>query len=166
MNLLPWREREKIYQKKMVNKLFLSSVTATICCFVMLHWMLEKHHDRLMSQVQHVQHELNTYLMHSSDDEKMTALSTRFESLIHHQKTMKNLLLALGESMNTPVCFTDIARYENRISFSGKARSLEDLTAYLLSWKAAYLFSEIKINQLKQDNQFVQFRFQAEENAA
>ncbi|MBV9575788.1 MAG: hypothetical protein JO149_04115 [Gammaproteobacteria bacterium] len=162
MNLLPWREREKTYQTKVIKQFFLLTGTTIFFFLWLMHWIIAKNHERLLNEVAQLQEELTYYS--PSHPEKTAVMTTLSSALIHHQKVSKDFLLALGKKAANPICFTEISHHENHVTFIGKARSLMDLTDYLLNWQPAYLFSEIKIHQLQQAAEGVQFSFLAEES--
>lgn len=167
INLLPWREAVFAYEQRMLRIILLAVLIASVALVGVLTFYVMKQESRLNLQVNALKQALYTL----SDQKKSRQIQT-VNSASHYQESalyhtgMKTqaLLRAVISSPAQGLCLTQISRKQGFITFVGRARSAVDLSDFLQHWNAAYLFSAIIIEQLKQqtDNSFI-FRFRGQE---
>jgi hypothetical protein len=87
------------------------------------------------------------------------------KKLFNHKKFTKKLFVGLGRWNPSHVCFVEITRRLNTLYFLGNARSIADLTAFLISEKSMNLFKTVQIKQIEQHKEVVQFIFEGMEGA-
>lgn len=158
INLLPWREGARLYHNKVIKKMLLAAIFLALSMLSGVHWVLSCKEKQIDDHVMRLRSELKRYEL----QKKAEVRPTFIKELRHVQSLTNKVFLELGKVQSTGVCFTKISRLKNTIAFSGQASSAAELTDYLSNWNAAYLFSEIKIVQLEQqENQPIKFLFHA-----
>lgn len=167
INLLPWRAYARRYQQQVLRKLLLSVFLLTLLLIVCLHWITAERTQALQLRVTTLEQASQPLLLaqkqwKASSDSGNEAV---MKALLNYRYATKKLFAELGRIKADTLCFTQIVRARGRISFAGQAHSAAELTAFLTGWRAAYLFSEIRVEQLEQqENHLIRFRFQAMEN--
>lgn len=159
VNLLPWREYQKMYEKKVLHACLIGALVVSALILLPTHFWLQielQHHDkktaRLKEQVQlHFGAEL-TKLAPNYMSASALAYDHATQVLLHDIASHHDVAQA---------CFTTISRTANHIQFTGNTRSAADLALFLKSWAGAKAFSEIMIDELKQtaDESALQFTF-------
>lgn len=162
INLLPWREKARLYQHKKNKKIVAGVLGAMLFGTVILHVLAARYVNFLQQQNAAIEQELEqvTHLA----EEKMRGVQgeNTQQHWLYYRDATRNLMRELGEKFATDVCFTEISRSKNRLFFSGHASSAANFTDFLAHWSAATLFSTIKIAYIKQvENRSVTFSFQA-----
>ncbi len=163
LNLLPWRTYDVLHRKKTIRRTWLGSIFFTFFLIVLIHVVLSKKVAFLSSQIDFLKNELMNASNVQVDQEKTKSNKMLNPAGGYDQATIQKLFVSLAQSRVDPVCFLDITRNERHVTFIGKARSLSDLTTYLLHWKAAGLFDSVQLKEIKQEKQFVHFNIQAME---
>lgn len=166
INLLPWREYTKSYQLKQIKIIFLSAVVLTSMMIIAGLVVVLKWQDISNIRIAMLTKEFNHYQESRLTRTKVQgpALTVLASQSISQDFSIGRLFTALGTKPHAEVCFTEIIRDNNTILFTGKTRSAADLTEYLRYWSAAYLFTEIRIKRLdQQQDGLTRFSFQAQE---
>lgn len=158
LNLFSWRNFLQIYQQRVVIKSLLTSILMTSLIIIFLHFFIIERVNKMNSHIQILQEEINlktSKLSQPEEDEikKMLAYG------IYTQQFFTLL------SIHTPdFCFTEVVRNKNRMTFIGQARSSLQLSDFLRNFRAAHLFTEIKVDAIDQIDNNVHFQFHAFEN--
>lgn len=165
-NLLPWRQHKMLQQMRRANSIMLILIILTVILLSISHLLLAHREKVLHLQVSRLKQKI--------EKASLLELMQKQTSVSQHQPTKKNLFedaitrklfLAVSRPASNNVCFTQMTKVKNGISFAGNARSIIDLTTYLRYWQAAYLFSEIRIEKIYQDkNHLIKFHLFALEN--
>ncbi|RDI48641.1 PilN domain-containing protein [Aquicella lusitana] len=167
INLLPWREKARIYRAVTIRKMLVASVGFALLVVFMLHLAASRLETNKRNQLIQLESALARYpaMQDNIKHKKSMAAVQERETNDPRQQIARQLLMELGRQTGTSVCFSEIVRANQNITFSGYARTASDLTQFLKNWHAAYLFSEIKIEQLEYDSAFhsIRFRFQAKQ---
>lgn len=156
INLLPWRDYELEYQKRNLFKISFMIIGLAALMGFSIHMVISRQEIAMQNRVALINQKLNDYREQNQIADKPVSLiqNRPYGKIFFESKTMYQAM----------VCFTDIEKMNKTISFAGKARSLTGLTEFLLQWEAAYLFSEIQIKLIEQqENGLVKFGFQAKE---
>jgi Tfp pilus assembly protein PilN len=170
INLLPWRESKRIYQARIMKTILIITLFATVASIAGLHEVIVQWNNSLDSQIARLKEEMKIYIRPKESSQKKIKTEQKgaiisgstLKNLLNFRLATKNLIVELGKWPAQDVCLTTISRDKNVITFSGKAHSAAELTAFLKTWKAAYLFSDITLDDLAQkENNTIQFRFQA-----
>jgi hypothetical protein len=157
INLLPWRDYKRAYQNKVMKKILLATLLFTMIILTILHQILSSRETALQIRIDVILNQIQQWREQSiRQNQKQSS-----QPLPKPPSDITTLFDELKKMNENEVCFTDISRKKNMTMFTGKAHSAADLTDYLQNWRAAYLFSHIKINQLKQKNNTAEFRFEA-----
>jgi Tfp pilus assembly protein PilN len=167
INLLPWRPLERAYQAKQLKKIiclaFISPLLAALCAV----WLFSLYEQRLASRVHLLKDEIH-WQENANNTSKQTNLAISpdmLASLISYAENTNALLSVLHHTSSETVCFREIKRTNQAILITGEADSSDDLAFFLKQWKAVDLFSEIKVDHLKQkSDHVVQFRLSATTN--
>lgn len=163
-NLLPWREMRFVYQQKSRNTIFALSVVLALSMIVGLHcWftnemhLMHKHVLALREEVLRLTNKQQKQVKQSAAE----LLSPQLQQLVVNHRSALTVLNELSRRLDASVCFTDMVREKEKVVFVGVAHSAAEFTEFLRYWRGAYLFSEIKIEQLQQSltNSLMQFRF-------
>lgn len=167
INLLPWRIYQKSYEDKAIKTILLLSIMITVVGWVVAHELLSRRLHFWVMRVDHIKQELKTF---SDIDQKIEkenqgrVLSAKAEKKGISLLDLKHLFFSLGQKKTADLCLAELSHEKNHFIFSGETPTAFELTQFLMHWKAADLFSEIKIKSLKQrpDQDGLQFQFQAE----
>jgi Tfp pilus assembly protein PilN len=163
INLFPWRQRQQIYQQRMLKKIigvaFLLTTVANIILYgALLH---KENHARL--RLAAIKRELKRYAALQA----RIAVKTNFaapismtKELIEEQETIKTFFARMGEAYAAEVCFTSLAREQNKMTFVGRARSPSDMSQFFQEWQNTRLFPEMQIEKLEQRHDALKFRWQ------
>lgn len=152
INLLPWRIYKQTYQNKIIKRMLLLTFFCSVLGLGIVHYLLSARETARMTRINMLQNEQRLMLV-----QKLPA-----PPLLTPQRELTTLFNELSKMNANEVCFTRIMRNNNTTIFIGKAHSAADLTDYLKNWRAAILFSQIKIIRLEQKNPTVMnFRFEA-----
>lgn len=164
INLLPWRRFEREYQNRLLKKIFISTISIALFILIIVHALISHQEKLWQANVAATNKKLSLYReINAQNTSNITAFSevNTPKQYDKHDFAIR-LFSELSKRNAGKVCFTDIERMDKTLLFSGKARSILELTEFLRGWNAAYLFNEIKINSIEtQENGFVHFRFQA-----
>ena len=166
INLLPWPEYIRVYQAARIKKLLLGAAVAAFSMVLCMHFYMSRQLHAKQNEIAKLEEEIDKFSnvepFFSPKNADLNAGKDRESREINHKKTQK-LFTELGKMIIGKVCFTEIVREKNTIIFSGRAETAADFTLFLTHWKAASLFSEIKIEQLQYQpaHQQMHFRFQA-----
>lgn len=164
-NLLPWRQYQKAQQQKrltiiMGSVILFSVTTIMIAYLVMSAWERQRaYHITALTSEWHRYQESNALRR------KKFLSQTKPVNQVNHDITMDKLFSGLAKQSPENVCFTEMVRDKNTIIFTGVTDSAADLTTYLRQWSLAYLFTDITLKLLEQqDNGSLRFIFLAREN--
>jgi Tfp pilus assembly protein PilN len=166
LNLFPWREHMHAYQQKRIIKMLLCSLFLTGFFLAFIHFYILRQENKLNIHLLKLHEGINFNLTKGYTQEKN--LNAHQEDIIkklidYHIHTQK--LFASLTTYTADFCFTEMQRNKNTMTFMGKARSVRNLTDFLRNFRAASSFSEIKIDDInQQENDDVYFRFHAFEN--
>jgi len=169
INLLPWRTYKQIYEEKIIKKMLLSVMCFSTLIAAMAHFFLSQQVHGVSLRIVHLQEEMRQMRLLKKqirkDQHQMNSLNM-MRRLQEYRLATSQLFGELGKNNAADVCFTSIVRNKNSLLFSGNVSSALALTAFLKTWSALFLFSEIKLDYLKQqpENRFMEFRFRAIEN--
>lgn len=164
INLMPWRELELAYQKKIIKIGCFVSIMLMLVLIGLPHLIMSYRVGVLQERVDELKASLTELeAVKKNQDEKKEV-----EGEGEGQKTSVSLgeVFALFVSLNkyedNGVCFLSMARRKKAVIFSGLTYSVSDLSSFLSHWKAANHFSQIKIEQLQpKGNHRIQFRMRA-----
>ena len=149
INLLPWREQELNYQKKMLRRMLIFSALLGISINIVIHIILAKQEEVLRERV-NINNEALTTKQIPAD------ISTDHPSL--NMTFIGKMFSSFEQKPKTLTCFTEIKQLEQTFLFKGIAESMQDLMQYFLHWKAADIFTDIHIKQiLQQEDGRLQF---------
>lgn len=170
VNLLPWRQQKKAEEAASLRAILFKTVLYACLSVASVNGWLGHRVDVLAREVEvldQTMQNLTTRHRFSPDAPSSDSMLTFQTNLKAYQATTMQLFSILGQPQHHSVCFSKIVREKNRLYFSGMVSSAEDLTHFLKHWPVTNLFSEIKINELKQQvDHRLSFRFQALENNA
>lgn len=161
INFLPWREKRDQYQKKKMRFLLFYSGVLSMLVWMSAHYFFAEKIAALTSGIAKLNRQMD-----SLSEKKITEPNQALiDKLISSQLESEKLIAALANTENPAVCFTEISRDENRVSFIGNARSIVDLTEFIKHWRGAELFSHLRfLDFKKQANQSMHFHFYGFEN--
>lgn len=166
INLLPWRKHRRIYEDKIEKKVILLSIVITFLILSGAHFFvwgqvsdMQTHIEQLEEEAHKFSHEQK--FMQDIDHHSIPV--DLVKNIFAYRSETKNLFTELGKAHEYSVCFNEIGREKNRITFSGNTRSASDLTEFLKNWSAGSLFTEIKIEHLQQrpGHGLMEFRLEA-----
>lgn len=161
INLLPWRESARMYEKKILKQYLMIAIFAAIFSMIFLRFTLSLREKVLQKNMVELKREVDEMMNLQGKMPQKDSKRKLKKWLSYHDDTQK-LLIEIGKKSAADVCFKEIMRNKNTLFFTGRARSAADFTRFLQHWNAAYLFSEIKIKQIQQHaDGFVQFDFEA-----
>lgn len=165
INLLPWREHELEYQKLILYRMFLLVIVLTASIIFAAHIIISQQEAAVRIRIALINQKLNYYHKQSEQVIQPVKLPDVQRQQPLSQKMLSGKLFAESDRMNQAmVCFTDIERMSKTFSFTGKARSMGDLTEFLRQWNTASLFNEMQVKLIEQEkNGLVKFGFQAKE---
>jgi|GEM_PF-6041051 Tfp pilus assembly protein PilN len=165
INLLPWRQYEKAYQTRRIKLIFLLVILLSVTNIVAGYLLVSRQVRQSGLRVAALTDEINRYQMHSRLLRvAVPPVDGSIGNRYGQEFTAARLFAGLGRDQTQDVCFTEIKRNKGTILFVGKTRSAADLTDYLRRWNVGYLFSEITLKLLEQENGLMRFIFQAQEN--
>lgn len=166
-NLLPWRQYEQKYYKRVSKIIFLLSGLLALMIIVIVHAGLSKKMTRIKNRTTLLTEEINRYHEQVKRDNHIHEYtSDTIKKIFKHREINKKLLAALGNMHREEVCFMEISRIKNTLSFNGQASSVADLTQFLTHWNEVSFFEQIRIQQIEQiKDGLVRFAFQAEEGS-
>lgn len=157
INLLPWRDYTQAHQKKIMKKILLATLLVTLIFLVSLHQVLSSRENALEARMHILQQQMQELQAQSIKQQQKTP-----QALPKRLFAITPLLDELIKMNADDVCFTDIIHHNKNTTFIGKTQTAAALTDYLKKWRAAFLFSHVKINQLeKKNNTIFDFRFEA-----
>jgi Tfp pilus assembly protein PilN len=165
VNLLPWRDQQKLYEKKIVKNLLFAAVFFSLFLNFLIHCFMTARIETLNSHVTLLQEEvlkLETLQRQVEETRKHHDLSQQWlQQLTQYQAETTHLFTGLINRPIKNICFTALSRAANTITFLGYARSAIDLKEWLSSWGPAQNFFAIKIENLHEQkaNQIIHFRF-------
>lgn len=170
MNLLPWREYERVYQRKLLKRILFITCLLALASLLAIHVCLSREEHRARIRLAVIEDELNKFrrdFFPVPHVIKSGGAAVTIPGLLLDQRGFNRLFFSgLGEMEPAGICFMKIQRVNNVTRFQGQADSSADLTAFLLHWRMSGLFSEIHINSLEQErNGRMRFIFQAEKPA-
>lgn len=169
INLLPWRDYLKTYQRKKIIQILLMTLLLIFLLFYCVRSIIDFEFERLLlmklslkqkfaqqtSNLNYKNHKHQPILTHSM-------IEAARASLVNTE----NLMNYLGHHPISGVCFKQIARVETTLMFVGYANSVADLTEYLLALRKTQLFLTLKMDVMKQQgNGVISFKFLANERS-
>lgn len=168
INLYPWREPLRLYQKRVLKRMLVGFfILSLMICGIVYGLLLRKEYLARL-EIDRIQQELEHYAalqarLDSAANHGMAINALR--ALLDEQAQTAMFFATLGSAFDSDVCFKSISRTKNKMVLSGYTRSAADLSAFLHDWQAAALFSEIKIEEMEQQEGNMRFSLQAVENA-
>ncbi len=152
INLLPWRDNLRHYQLTVLRRSFLVAIFLGIGLCALIHIFLAYEINKLTLQnallKQHWQQltarKMNLQFVAHRDFVLNQLFDNSKQYFLNNQQFFSEL-----ENIAPEICLTRIERHNNLIDFFGKARSIADLSNFLLHWPKRYLFSQIKIIEIK-----------------
>lgn len=166
INLLPWRESQRVYQSKIVKKMLIITLFLNTILLFGSHFILAELKHKVQAHLANLEAELKVATAWRNS---MRAFQTAApvnqanDKLLRYRASIWQLFRFLEKNRSADICFTEIKRIKNKLVFTGKTRSVTALMMYLNDWHAVTLFSSIKIASLEQQSNTLQFRFFAEE---
>lgn len=156
VNLLPWRAQKKIYEAKIVTRMLSTAAILAISILLVVHYLLGNRLSVLAVDI----------VALTSEHKKLQQTKVLSQPLgqdRNEYSSVAKLLHELAGQNNPEICFSEMSRTKSKVLFIGRARSYVDFTEFIKNWRAANLFSDIKIINLQKKQSFLQFRFQAQE---
>lgn len=142
INLLPWRDEEIKYQKKIVKKMLVLAALLGMAINILCHFILSQQENTLQKRI-----------IASNEMLKKTGKINLLETDDQLPSPGK-IFFVLGKKQQAMTCLTEIKSEYQLFFFKGKARSMQDL----MDWKAATILSDMKFKQIKQqENGIVEF---------
>jgi Tfp pilus assembly protein PilN len=159
INLIPWRDARRIYQTRELKKILCAGIMLLLISVIVVHVLLVKGITGTNHRINGLKNEMQQF------HPPLITYIKRPQHKFKQRYNVSTLFAELGKLDETgKICFTEIARRDHVVSFKGRMRSTIELTDYLNQWKAGYLFSEIKIKLIEQqENGLFQFIFDATE---
>lgn len=155
INLLPWREKTARYQRKITQAILIMPALAALCLYLLIHHVFNNRIADLQISIVHLKQQIAEAELYAR------TLKTSDEKPIFFDESAKRILLALSQKP-LDICFTDIKKLQNGVSFHGEAYPASAFAQFLLHEKMASLFSDIKIEQLATKQNGIQFAFRGE----
>lgn len=168
INLLPWREYKRVYQEKATKKMFFMAMAVSVLIIMFMHHVLANNVRDLHMRIKQLKldiQRLTVVQKQLQEDESHQDIAQFIKKLIGYRAVSNQLFIELSHLEPAEVCFTEISRAKNKIIFTGYTHSAFDLTMFLKQWPALSLFTEVKLDYLKQQSaeRLMAFRFQAVE---
>lgn len=164
INLLPWRQQARLYQRKMTKIFIFVSVVLPMLILTGIHFILAQWVVDAGFRVSHLAAEITAIkqAMLPQQDDLFTAT---IRKMFADRDTSVQLFTELDSVKMNEVCFTEITRKNQVVTFSGYARSINELTEFLKNWPIASLFSQIRLMDLhyQSGDRRTDFRFYGEE---
>lgn len=158
INLLPWREFKKAYEKKITRLYILSGLLIGLLVTMPAHFFLGYQIKLSTNKTYQLQEKLQRYFQ-SHPAPILAHYIT--QSILDYGNTTQKFFLELSHSYQEQACFTEIVRHDNVIQMTGLTPSPIDLTEFLKNWHLGKLFSQIKIDSLQPSSMDLwQFRLQ------
>lgn len=167
INLVAWRAAVYVKQKRIIKNMIIFAITFSLTLSVVTHFALARLVSHLSARVNELKHEVRqqAQLRNPSTSGRYSPTQEETRKWYEYREATKTLFSELRKNNAKHVSFTAINRCKNKITFVGEANSAADLTEFLKAWPVAHLFSEIRIEELnQQDNHYIKFRFFALEN--
>ena len=149
INLLPWREKQARYEKRVLMYVVSGSMACALLMLVCADRYLSVQQQAIMEHIENLKKELIWR-----------------EGLSHHvlqqnvatpQENPFDFFRRLNETGAREVCFEQIKKSKSGIELIGFARSSEQLTAFLQTSSLTAYFSELKVNRLQQQSGQLKF---------
>ena len=161
---MPWRDYQRLYEQKIFKKILFSTLFLVIGIVLSGHFFLARYTKHLEIYIEKLNWEIKNLSLTGkmANQSRSPAFSEgKIKEWIEGQEIMRKLFYSLGTIKQADVCFTKITRHQSNIFFSGTTDSPDHLTIFLLHAPFASLFSEITIDEVKKENDHIQFRFHA-----
>jgi Tfp pilus assembly protein PilN len=161
INLLPWRDYQRAFEERRLQGILLLTLLLSLGG----GWVWNSYVQRAQVATQR-QIELLKQKLHEQVGPQRLQRALSASAMQWQQKgeAAKKLFTWLNSQTLQPICFTEIRRDQNIITFLGRARAASDLTDFFNEWDAAGLFAEIKIDHIRQQpNNILTFRFHGRE---
>ena len=153
INLLPWREEELKYQKKILKRIFIFAALLAITINIIGHIILSQQENAIQKRITD-----NNEILKNVNKMNATDVLSHADNALPDITFIGKIFSELGKIQQPMTCFTEIKNADQTFFFRGKAQSMQDLSNYLSHWKAATFFADIKIKQIKQqENGMVRF---------
>lgn len=154
-NLLPWRAwaiaRRRLYYA-------CAAVGGTTILVAVLLTLIIEMHQQEKNLVQK-QRQLHEAILAVSL--KKSAVSTRQSApAVHTPPGLYNILLSLASAFSDEVCFTSIHLAERGMLFHGEAPNEVALSHFLTVWPVSSVFSELRLQNLNQQQDSVSSVFE------
>ncbi len=149
INLLPWREQQTRYEKRVLMYVILGAAACALFILLCCDRYLSYQKDASVERVEHLKKELSW--------RQGLANYLQQPAKLLPQNNVFDFFQRLNESDSREVCFEQIKKNKSGIELRGLASSSEQLTAFLQSSPLAAYFAELKINQLQQVNGQLKF---------
>lgn len=158
INLLPWREEERRYQRKQIGMILLLALVVSIVPMLGIYINLLGQEKEWSARVASLRGQAERYPVTLRTSLSKKTITMPF--LQQHNKN-KKLFDSLASTKADKLCFNKMVRIKQKIFFSGHAHSALDLTHFLLNWQALALFSEVKIEHMEKQKDHLYFQLQA-----
>lgn len=121
--------------------LIISILITPLCVLLIKYTIVLQQQSSLQERIQADQEELRAISMvHQSDDAAQ-----------HAEKSLqatRKLWEILGRSINDSVCISEMHRYKNKVTLSGKSQSIQNLQLLIDSITNAHLFKNITLARI------------------
>lgn len=164
INLFPWRTALHAMYARRFKKMILFVILLVLLISGLIHSWLNNEITYYQNKLAQLTQQIQTAKQRQMKTIKINdpIITLLVKRLMKHRYMAQQVWRELVNSPTHSVCFTDISRQQESWSFSGNARSANDLLLFLKEWHAAYLFPEIKIEQIiEKENQLIRFRYSA-----
>lgn len=156
INLLPWREHKKLYEKKRMAYIMSAAIILPFGFIFSTHVFLTHKLNTVANQIEKLSHTLkqieSSNKIAYSEKNNELALNKMMNKFTLRQAQTIRLFNDLGVYYHQSLCFTKIQREKRTFLFTGYTRSIVDLKDFLLHWKASHLLGEIKLEQIRYKN--------------
>jgi Tfp pilus assembly protein PilN len=159
INLLPWREEELKYRKKVIRKMLSLAILLVVVINLIIHQLISRHQHAVRERIV----AMNKTVDHVNQINGVGSTHSKSSVSLSDSDSLQKLFSVLGKNQAKKVCFTSIESREQSMFFIGKAKSVNDLTEFLLHWDAANLFAAIRIREMEQsEDGTVRFSYEAQ----
>ncbi|HEX4044975.1 MAG TPA: hypothetical protein VHZ76_04845 [Gammaproteobacteria bacterium] len=163
INLLPGRQVKEHHENSSIKKIMGFAVLASIIFYCCSHLGLQYQLQQIQRQSVILEQDKKQYAVMRQTDTVSAAGCQVSVEIKQLQLQLVNLLHNMSAQISPQVCFIEMHRQQAVMSWQGRAHSVLDLTNFLLQWRAAGLFDEIKVSHIQQQrNHFVTFRLRGE----
>lgn len=152
INLLPWREQERAYHKRRLLYCLVLVFGVSSLIVSIIYSDIERKKHFASQHIEKLKVQIAQWAVKKTFVHLSTPLFSRDRAwhLVHYHADGLRIFAELGAKPAQHVCWTMVKRKGNKVIFSGRTDSAFDLTELLKNWNAAYLFSQIKLENLSE----------------